>query len=156
MAEDLSAFDPELFMNSDLESGFETSFTKVPEGEWSATIDDVRIEKIQLKDDKGEAVKMTVNWAVTDPAVKEETGMEKPIARQGFFLDITDSGTLDRGKGKNVRLGQILEATGIGNDGSSWSPAGLKGLSATVQVKHKPNPDDPENPFVNVTKVAAD
>ena len=149
---DLSTFDPDLFLGAETAGGFETSYERVPAGEYSAMIDDVKVRKINTAN--GEQAVMDVTWLILDEDVKKETELERPTCRQGFFLDINDKGGLDRGKNKNVGLGRLFEALGM-DKGSKWSPGGLKGSTAVVRVEHKPNKDDPENPYANVTRVAA-
>ena len=149
---DLSTFDPDLFMGAEENSGFETVYEKVSPGEYSALIDSIKTKKVNTVD--GERAVMDVTWHILDEDVKKETELEKPTVRQGIFLDINKKGGLDRGKNKNVGLGRLLDALGI-NDGKPWSPETLLGSRANIKVEHKPNKDDPENPFVNVTKVAS-
>ena len=149
---DLSTFDPDLFLGGETTGGFETSYARVSPGEYSAMLDGTKVRKVNTND--GEQAVMDVTWLILDEEVKKETELERPTCRQGFFLDINDKGGLDRGKNKNVGLGRLLEALGI-NKGDKWSPEGLKGSLAVVRVEHKPNEGDPENPYANVTRVAA-
>ena len=149
---DISTFDPDLFLGGEMKGGFDTSFARVPPGEYSAMIDDVKVRKVNTDD--GERAVMDVTWLIIDEDVKKETELERPTCRQGFFLDVNDKGGLERGKNKNVGLGRLLEALGI-DQGDKWSPEGLKSSMAVVRVEHKPNKDDPENPYANVTRVAA-
>ena len=149
---DLSTFDPDLFLGGEIAGGFATSYARVPAGEYSAMIDDVKVRKVNTDD--GEQAVMDVTWLILDEEVKKDTELERPTCRQGFFLDINEKGGLERGKNKNVGLGRMLEALGM-DQGDKWSPAGLKGSLATIRVEHKPNKDDPENPYANVTRVAA-
>ena len=149
---DLSTFDPDLFLGGEMKGGFETSYARVPAGEYSAMIDDVKVRKINTAD--GEQAVMDVTWLILDEDVKRETELERPTCRQGFFLDVNDKGGLERGKNKNIGIGRLLEALRM-DKGAKWSPEGLKSSLATVRVEHKPNKDDPENPYANVTRVAA-
>ena len=149
---DLSTFDPDLFLGGEMKGGFETSYARVSPGEYSAMIDGVKVRKVNTKD--GERAVMDITWLILDEEVKKETELERPTCRQGFFLDINDKGGLERGKNKNVGLGRLFAAIGI-DQGDKWSPEGLKGYLGTVRIEHKPNEDDPENPYANVTRVAA-
>ena len=149
---DLSTFDPDLFVGAETKGGFDTSYAKVSPGEYRAMFDGAKVRKVNTED--GERAIMDVTWYILDEDVKKETELERPTCRQGFFLDINEKGGLERGKNKNVGLGRMLEALGVGQ-GDKWSPQGLKGSLATVRVEHKPNKDDPENPYANVTRVAA-
>ena len=149
---DISTFDPDLFVGGETKGGFETSYARVSPGEYSAVFDDVKVRKVNTE--SGEQAVMDVTWLILDEAVKKETELERPTCRQGFFLDVNEKGGLERGKNKNVALGRMLDALGVGS-GDKWSPQGLIGSIAVVRVEHKPNKDDPENPYANVTRVAA-
>ena len=151
-ATDLSTFDPDLFVGAEEEGGFETTYEKVPPGEYNAVIDSIAAKKVDTKD--GVKAVMDVTWHILDEEVKKETELEKPTCRQGIFLDVNKKGGLDRGKNKNVALGRMLEAIGI-NDGKPWSPGSIVGSQAIARVEHKPNKEDADNPFVNVTRVTA-
>ena len=150
---DLSTFDPDLFLGGEIEGGFETSYERVPAGEFSAMIEDVKVRKINTEN--GEQAVMDITWLILDEEVKKETELERPTCRQGVFLDVNKKGGLERGKNKNVGVGRLLEALGM-DKGAKWSPEGLKSSTAVIRVEHKPNKDDPENPYANVTKVAAE
>ena len=149
---DQSTFDPDLFLGAEVAGGFETSYERVPAGEYPAMIEDVKVRKVNTEN--GVSAVMDVTWLILDEDVKKATELERPTCRQGLFLDINEKGGLDRGKNKNVALGRLLEVLGV-NKGDKWSPEGLKSSTATVRVEHKPNKDDPENPYANVTRVAA-
>ena len=58
---------------------------------------------------------------------------------QQFFLDLTDSGKLDKSEGRNVDLGRLLKAVGL--QGKSWSPGTLVGQRSLVHVKNVPIKD---------------
>ena len=149
---DLSTFDPEVFMNTETETSLATSYEVVPEGDWLGVVDSTKVRKVDTQD--GQRAVMDVNWVILDEEVRKITEMERPMARQGIFLDINEKGTVDRGKGKNVRLGKLLDALGM-NASKKWAPSHLVGAQGKVTVSHSPNPNDPENPYANVTRVAS-
>lgn len=147
------SFDADTFLNSEFDSGFETKLTQVPEGEYDAIIEDVKPRKFTNAEGQERAV-LEVSWLILDEDVKQQTELEKPLSRQTIWLDVNDNGTLERGKNKNLGLGNLLEALGL-NDGKPWSPSSLKGLTGKVKVEKEKKPQDPENPYTNVTRVAA-
>lgn len=153
MTDELSTFNPETFMATEEESGFDTTFPVIPIGEYTAQLDQVEVKKATMKDGVERAV-MELRWAVLDESVKSETGLAKPTVRQSIFLDINERGGLDKGKGKNIGLGRLLDGLGM-NTGKPWTPKSLEGGMATIKVIHKDNPDDPENPYSNVQKVTS-
>lgn len=123
-------FDEEQFLSAPTEGEMSTSFIPVPEGEWPG-----RIEKVSVRTPK-ESTILDVYWAVDDESVRETTGMENPTVRQSIFLDLTDDGNLDAGKGKNIQLGRLREAVGQ-NGPEPWAPSMLVGNVGKVRVEHR-------------------
>lgn len=121
-------FDPDTFMNTDQSGGeFATSFEPIPEGEYQALI-----TKIEPRTTSTGKPLLDVFWQMDAPG--DDLAHEKSC-RQTIWLDLTDSGTLDRGKSKNVQLGRLLDALGL--NGKPWSPGQLTGMVARVLVKHR-------------------
>lgn len=106
--------------------------------------------------DKGGFVIFEVVWQPSDPQVMADHKLEKlPTVRQNIFLDFTDAGTLDMGPFKNGDLNKLRTVFGLNKPGVKWSFADFIGKPAKIKVEHRPNKDDPSNPFVNVTAVTA-
>jgi len=127
-------FDEDAFMSSTSEGEMATDFTPVPVGEFSAVVKKVATRS--GSNEKGDWAVLDVTWAIDNAEVSEVTGMENPSVRQSIFLDISESGGLDLGKGKNIGLGRLREALGQ-NTGAAWSPSMLEGQVATVMVDHR-------------------
>lgn len=127
----MSTFNPENFMNSSTNEASDTQYLQVPEGEFSAVIDGVTPRTTQT----GKAL-LNVKWKVIDEAAQEATGMAEPSVFQTIWLDISESGGLDMGKGKNVGLGKLREVLGQNKPGQAWSPGMLVGGVAKVKVAH--------------------
>lgn len=127
-------FDEDAFMSSTSEGEMSTEFTPVPVGEWQAVVK--KIGTRSGEGEKGSWAMLDVTWAIDNAEVTEVTGMENPSVRQSIFLDISESGGLDLGKGKNIGLGRLREALGQ-NTGAAWSPSMLEGCVATVMVDHR-------------------
>lgn len=142
-----SVFNPDTFLNTTTTDANETSYTPIPEGEWKA-----QIKKIEPRGAK-EAALLDVFWGVDEPEVVEQTGMASPIVRQSVFLDITETGGLDKGKGKNVQLGKLREAVGQNQNGKPWQPGMLIGQVAKIKVVHRMYLDAPQAEVRGVTKV---
>lgn len=123
-------FDTESFLSTTVEGEMSTEFVPVPEGEYTAIIKDVKARQA-----KSSHI-MDVVWEIDDPEVREVTGMENPTVRQSIFLDMTESGSLDLGKGKNIALGRLREALGQNGPGA-WAPSMLLGQAAKVRVEHR-------------------
>lgn len=127
----MSAFNPDLFLNTETDSASATTYTPVPEGEFNASIKTIKPRVLT----DGRAV-LDITWTVDDETARQETGMAEPSVRQTLWLDTTESGGLDFGKGKNVGLGRLREALGQNQAGKPWAPGMLVGQVATVKVSH--------------------
>lgn len=137
-------FDPDSFLSTPVEGSLDTTFTPVPEGEYTASV-----SKFNFRTPK-DSVILEVFWEVDDETVRQETGMDNPTVRQSIFLDVTPDGGLDMGKGKNVQLGRLREAVGQ-NGPEPWTPGMLEGAVARVKVTHTINNG---NVYANVSSVA--
>lgn len=129
----MSLFNPDTFLNSTFTEANDTQYIPVPEGEWQATIDKVEAKVVGQETPRPV---LNVTWKITDPAVQQATGRAENSVRQTIWLDVTESGGLDTGKGKNVGLGKLREALGQNTPGKAWTPGMLVGGVARVKVKH--------------------
>src|SRR5690606_26526785 len=134
----MSAFNPDTFLTTTVKGALDTKLVPVPEGDWSAQVSKISVRKQRGKDNE-EYIVLDLLWHVLDEEPKRVTGMDKPMVKQSIFLDITPEGGLDMSKGKNVQLGKVREAVGQNQDGKAWSPSMLNGVTAVVQVKHRPD-----------------
>lgn len=133
----MSTFDPDTFMATSFTEANETKFATVPEGEYLAVIDKVEANTWQSKDGMKSGLRLDVTWKIDDAHVAEVTGVASPTVRQGIMLDMTESGGLANGPGKNINLGRLREAVGQNTPGKPWSPQMLLGQPARVSVKHR-------------------
>jgi hypothetical protein len=127
----MSAFNPDTFLNTETDSASATAYTPCPEGEMTAAIKAIKPRVLT----DGRAV-LDVTWTVDDETARQETGMAEPSVRQTIWLDTTESGGLDFGKGKNVGLGRLRDAVGQNTAGKPWAPGMLVGQVAKVKVSH--------------------
>lgn len=127
----MSTFNPDTFLNTETSDANATAYTPVPEGEFQAAIKAVKPRVLT----DGRAV-LDITWSVDDEVARQETGMAEPSVRQTIWLDTTESGGLDFGKGKNVGLGRLREAVGQNQAGKPWAPGMLVGQVAKVKVGH--------------------
>lgn len=149
----VSTFNADQFLSTSVRAKLDTKFPSCPMGEYRALVEDLKVRTDAGKE-KNQTI-LDVIWEVQDERVKELTGLKKVTVRQSIFLDITPEGQLDYGKGKNVSLGKLREALGQNDHTRDWYPNMLKGAIAKIVVEHKPNDNDPESPYANVTRVAA-
>lgn len=144
----MSTFDPDSFMNSSTTDANDTRYTPVPEDDYPAAID-----KVEAGTAGGKPV-LNVTWKITDDRIKAALGMESASVRQTIWLDITEQGGLDGGKGKNVGLGKLRDALGQNTPGKPWSPGMLMGQVAQIKVAHRSG-KEPGEVFADVKAVTA-
>lgn len=125
------SFDPDQFLSASADAPMSTDFTPVPEGEYNAVI-----SKIDARQTNSGKALLDVTWQIDDQQVREVTGMDNPTCRQTIWLDVTDSGALDVGKGRNIGLGRLREALGQNGPGA-WAPSMMVGNVARVMVSHR-------------------
>lgn len=136
MNETTSAFDLDAFMSATVTDANDTKITPVPEGEYMAVISKTALKQIEKGTMAGRLV-LDVTYEIDDQAARDATGMDKPTVRQGIFLDTTEHGTLEVGKGKNVTLGKLREAVGLNVPGKPFAFSMLFGLPVRILVKHR-------------------
>jgi hypothetical protein len=150
----MSTFDPSTFMNQTFYGTNSTSRTPIPEGEYPMIAKKVEVDPWQSKKDPTKAgLKLNVQWAVDSAAVREVTGLSEPTCRQSIMLDLTETGGLDMGKGKNVGLGRLREAVGLNTPGQPFSFAMIEGRAAKGRVAWRVADDGTETIYDEVKAV---
>lgn len=144
----MSAFNPATFLNTESTQANDTVAIPVPEGEHPAAIKTIKPRVL----DDGRAV-LDVFWTVNSDEARDATGQAEPFVRQSVWLDITESGGLDFGKGKNVTLGKLRDAVGQNQSGRPWAPGMLIGSAAIVKVGHSIDKRDGETIQADVKAV---
>ena len=144
-------FDPETYLNATTTESASTSMEPCPEGDFSATVKSADIKTWESKKTGTSGIKLSLVWDIDDQAVKESLGRTSLTCRQEFFLDLTDSGTIDYGKGKNISLGRLRDALGLNESGQPFAFSMLPGRAAMVHVQHHL---DGENIYDEVKRVA--
>lgn len=136
-------FNTDTFLQSTVNDASSTVLTPIPEGIYAGAISKVDLRQTPGKKDPTQNyLWCDVTWTLQVPQpVLDEIGRKQATVRQSFGLDLTDSNTLDMGKGKNVTLGRLREAVKQNQAGKPWSFNMLKGAAAKVQVKHRPDGD---------------
>lgn len=150
----MSDFNSAEFLGETFTESTSTEMVQVPPGTYPAVVKKLDARQGEKEGKTWRAVDIT--WEIDDATVKQATGMEHPTVRQGVFLDLTEAGQLDFGKGKNVTLGRIRAALGQNDPGKAWSFSQLLGGAATVTVVQEPGKGaDAERLFARVKSVAA-
>lgn len=134
----MPTFTPEDLMNMETAGEMETTFSPVPEGEYTASVEKVTSRVVGQDKDKP---LFDILWKLHDisDAIKAEVGQDEPTVRQSVFLDMDDNGRLAMGKNKNVQLGRIRDALGQ-NTPARWNPNMMLGMRAKVRVAHRADP----------------
>lgn len=153
------SFDPNSFINNaEVQGAMETRFIRIPPGEYLALVEKVEGREADYTDKNGQQRKSPVceiTYRIDDESVRKATGMDNPSISQGIFLDINSAGQLEMGPGKNIKLGQLRAACNQNDPSKPWRFKMLEGNVVKIKVEQKPNKNDPNDPYSNVTGVAA-
>lgn len=148
----MSMFSPEQFLGMQVNESNDTKVVPVPPGEYMAVVKEVKARPWQSKADPSKAgIALDVQWSLDDAGVKALLGRDEVSIKQGVMLDMSEAGGLDMGKGKNISLGRLREATGLNTPGQPFSFTMLTGRMAKVKVEHRV---DGENIYAEVKQVA--
>ena len=135
-------FDAAQFLDQSVTEANDTKVIPVPVGEYLAIATEVKARQWTSKSDPSKTgVTLDINWEIDDAAVKQLLGRDKVSCKQGLMLDITESGGLDMGKGKNVGLGRLRDALNLNNPGQAFSFSQIPGRMAKVKVEHRTHED---------------
>ena len=132
-------FDASQFLGTNFNEVLDTKRTPTPVGEYIGQIGtgekDMELKSGE-KDGKPWA-QLVLRVYLADPsgAIKAATGSEKPMVIYNPFIDLTESGAFDSSKGKNIRIGKLLEAAGKLKPG--WKITDLKGATIKVKIGHR-------------------
>lgn len=145
----MTQFDADAFLSQEIDTNFDTEYTPIPEGEFEAQIDEVKVRSFTDKQTGEEKPILNVRWAINDADVASETGIENPKVYQTVFLDY-ENGILLSGANKNVMLGKLKDMAG---NPANFVLTDLVGVSAMVKTKQRLMDDG--RPSTEVKGVAA-
>ena len=144
-------FDPSQFLEQQTTQANDTKLVPVPVGEYTAIVEKVDARQWRKKDDPSvSGIALDIIWELDDEAVKALLGRDKVTAKQGIMLDLSETGGLDMGKGKNVSLGKLREATNLNEPGRPFAASMLVGRAAKIRIEHR---IDGDNIFADVKAV---
>lgn len=144
-----SIFNAEQFLDQAITDANDTKVVPVPEGEdYLGIIEDVKARAWSKDGQSGVALDVLFN--IEDVNVKAVTGRDKVTVKYGFYLDVTPSGSIDMGKGKNIKLGRLREALGLNIPGQPFSFGMMKGRMARLHVTQRPVGEDIYNDVKSV------
>ena len=145
-------FDPNAFFDQVVESAGSTEVVPIPAGEYLATIDKKEVTQWTKKDDPTvSGLKLKVTWSLEDQPVRDLLGRDKVTVVQDIMLDLTDHGTLDMGKGRNVELNRLRAALDLNVSGFSFHQ--FDGRMARITVKQDQDRNDPSKFYARVKAV---
>lgn len=136
------SFDPSTFLNQTFDEALDTKVIPCPVGEYLGLAEKVEVKPWAARDGSSSGLKLEIMWNIEDDNVRQLLGRDKILVKQDQMLDLTDTGQLDLGKGKNVGLGRIREALGLNTAGEPFSFAMIQGRMAKVKVSHRPVGED--------------
>ena len=136
------SFDPNTFLNATFTEENDTKVIPFPAGEYLALAEKVDVKTWSSKDGSSSGIKLEILWDIQDDNVKALLGRDTVKCAQQQMLDLTDTGALDMGKGKNVGLGRIREALGLNKPGEPFSFGMIQGRMAKVVVSHRTAGED--------------
>jgi len=150
-----STFDPEAFESIVIDQANEVKMTPVPEGDYTAMIDKVRIKSVTVKKGAREGQEIPILEVLhhiqdEDGKLKKLLNLDKVVVRQDIWLDV-ENGALAFGPNQNVGLGRIREATGLNKPGKAFTFKMLEGqgpIELTVGLRENSETGD----FFNVVK----
>lgn len=139
--------DAKQFMNTKFTGTptLDTKRTPCEPGEFKAVVEEIDLESFPgVKDKTKTYLRMNLAFSVLDEALLKKMGREKIMVYDRSLLDLTAGGDLDFGKERNIRLGQLREATGCNKPGDEWSFPGFKGKIVKVKVFHEMFEGEPQ------------
>jgi hypothetical protein len=155
----MSIFDPTSFLETVYKQAIDTKFHSVPEGEYIAQCKDINYREVTSDKIDGVRYLAELTWEITDEAVAASMNVERvPQVRQSVWLDlVTKNGQtlpqLDWGTNKNMGLKRLMDTFSL-NDGK-FAVGKLKFQTGYIRVSHRVNPEDPESPFAEVSRVTS-
>ncbi len=148
----MTSFDPATFLNATVEGALDTKTVPCPAGEYLALADKVDVKTWASKDGSSSGLKLEIIWDIQDENVKKLLDRDTVKVKQDQMLDLTETGQLDMGKGKNIGLGRIREALGMNKAGEAFAFSMIAGRMAKVLVSHRAVGEDL---FPEIKKIAS-
>lgn len=137
-----SAFNPDSFMSQTFTETNSTKREPVPAGEYLAIAEKAEILPWAKKDGSASGVKLSIQWDIDDPSLKEALGLTSIKQKQDIMLDLTPDGGLDMAKGRNVGLGRLREALGLNVPGQPFAFPMIVGRMGKINVTQRIEGED--------------
>lgn len=147
----MGVFDPSTFLDVSINEANSTQSEPVPVGEYMAVTNEPVIRPWQSKDGTKSGIALDVPLEIDDAAVKAKLGRDKVTVTYGIMLDLNETGGIDTGKGRNIKLGKLRDALDLNKPGVPFNFRMLAGRALKVSIKHRV---DGENIYSDVAGVA--
>ena len=134
----MSQFDPNLFLDATLDEPTEKR-PPLPIGDYTAVVGEVTARAWTGKADPTKSgIAWDVPLTIDVPAdLQASMGLPPNITlKDSVMLDLTPSGLIDNGVGKNRRLRIYREALDLNKPGDKFSARMMQGRILTVKVSH--------------------
>lgn len=138
----MGTFDPTSFMDATFTEQNDTKMVPIPIGDWNGVVEEPKMVEWKSRDGTKSGWKLQMGIKIDSPEVAAVTQRETNKVRHDVMLDLTDTGTLDMGKGKNINLGRLREATGLNKPGEPFSFRMFDGRPVKVRIGHRVEGED--------------
>lgn len=136
---DASMFDPNSFLDATFTEPTEKR-PPIPAQDYMAQIGEVKARTWQGKKDPTKSgIAWDIPLVIDIPAdIQTQLGLTMPTITltDSLMLDLTDSGTIDQGVGKNRKLLNYREAIDMNKKGDVFSARMMQGKLVRVKVTH--------------------
>jgi len=137
-------FDPQAYLDAPTTQASERR-PPVPAGDYVASITDLTVEPWTSKDKVDpitgqlkSGIRFDISMKIELPeAIAEVCKIPALTLKDGVLVDRTTEGAIDYSPGKNSRLRQYREATGLNVPGETFSPRMLIGRLVKVRLTHE-------------------
>lgn len=133
-----SAFDPQILLQATTEVASERR-APLPVDEYTATVGEITVRSWSSRDGSKSGLALDVPVIVEVPAeLQADHGLPPTLTvKDSIMLDLTETGGIDYGKGKNGRLRMYREALDMNKAGEPFAPGMMQGRYLKVRVKHE-------------------
>lgn len=143
-------FDPNKFMQSNFNGKLDTVIPTLPEDDYRVIVDGVEHRTATVDGETRHILR--VRWKLVDANQLIAIDRKAASVNHDLWLDLTPDGGLDEGEGKNIGLGQMLEALGL--NGQPWSPGSLVGQGPVIaRIAPRENKKKPGEYFNDVRRL---
>ena len=146
-------FDPQSFLDAQMETPLEKR-PPLPEGDYTAMIGEIKSRAWQGKADPSKSgIAWDIALVVQIPMdLQDSLGRPELTITDSTFIDITESGMIDSGPGKNRKLRAYREALDMNKVGDVFSARKMTGGIVKVKVKHDIYEGEPQERISGVAK----